>query len=71
MMEEYTPEFYREWSVGFDSYLKGRWEDSIQQLTHASSLGPNGVDGPSQSLLKYMNSKGGSAPKDWKGYRGF
>ena len=71
MQEEFTEQFYKEWKVGFDMYIKGNWEEAVPQLTHASSLGPGGVDGPSQSLLTFMKSKDGKAPIDWKGFRGF
>ena len=52
-------------------YLEGSWETALPQLKLASSLGPNGVDGPSDSLITFMESFQGKAPFDWKGYRNF
>jgi len=34
-------------------------------------LGPKGTDGPSQSLIKFIEENKGQAPEDWKGYRRF
>ena len=56
MQELYTDEFYRQWKIGFDSYIKGDWENALNQLKIASSLGPEGVDGPSESLITFMKS---------------
>ena len=71
MQEEFTEGFYKEWRKGFDMYLKGNWDEAVPQLTYASSLGPSGYDGPSNSLLKFMKSHDGKAPIDWRGYRSF
>jgi hypothetical protein len=54
MQEVYTDKFYREWKEGFGNYLKGNWEEALPQLKLASSLGPEGTDGPSQSLITFM-----------------
>lgn len=71
MQELYTPKFYEEWKVGFNQYLEGNWEAALTQLTMANSLAPGGIDGPSQSLIKFIEVNKGRAPSDWKGYRGF
>ena len=71
MNEVYKPQFYAEWKKGFDCYVKGEWENALEYLTVASNLGPGGNDGPSQSLISYIESHKGKAPVDWKGHRIF
>ena len=71
MQEVFTPQFYEQWKVGFDLYVNGDWENALPQLTLASNLGPGGKDGPSQSLITFIEENKGRAPANWKGYRTF
>jgi protein involved in temperature-dependent protein secretion len=54
MQETYSNQFYKEWKSGFEMYLEGNWEKALPQLKLASSLGPNGFDGPSASLITFI-----------------
>lgn len=71
MQETYSSQFYKEWKSGYEMYLSGEWDKALPQLKLASSLGPNGVDGPSNGLIDFMNSHNGRCPIDWRGYRNF
>ena len=71
MQELYTNQFYKEWKSGYDMYIEGNWETALPQLKLASSLGPNGCDGPSDGLISFIEGHNGRAPLEWKGFRNF
>ena len=54
MQEPYSLRFYEEWRKGFKNYLDGRWSTALQELTEAKTLAPNGTDGPTESLIKFI-----------------
>jgi len=62
MQEQYTEKFYSEWKIGFEAYIKGSWDKALQHLTQANELAPKGYDGPSQSLIKYIEENNGRPP---------
>ncbi len=62
MQQLYSNKFYEEWEKGFKNYLAGNWKEAIEQLSVASGLGPGGMDGPSDGLIKYMKEFDGQAP---------
>ena len=71
MREPFSNKFYDQWKKGFQHYIHGTWEDALAELNAASALGPNGRDGPSESLIRYIESYKAKAPQDWLGFREF
>ena len=49
------------------SYLRGHWVEARRGLEAAMALRPD--DGPSATLLRYMQSWAYTAPAGWAGYR--
>ena len=68
-----TPEFLNEFKQGVDTYLQGDWTAARKYLEKASELMsqvPSKTgDGPSLTLLRYMEAHGWQAPSSWKGFR--
>ena len=54
MQEPYSSRFYDEWKIAFERYVSGNWEAAVRQLQLTNDLGPNGVDGPSLRLIKFI-----------------
>lgn len=71
MQEPYTVRFYEEWRKGFKNYLEGNWEAALQELTGARALAPGATDGPTESLIKFIEEHNAKAPENWAGYRDF
>ena len=71
LKETYRKQFYNVWEIGFKSYLEGNWSEALQKLKQAKELGPYNFDGPSQSLIKFIELNNGKAPQDWNGFREF
>lgn len=68
-----TESFSLNFRSGVDCYLQGDWSNARGFLEKANELMAevptmNG-DGPSKTLLKYMEAHGWQAPPSWKGYR--
>ena len=58
--------FFRNFQKGVNCYLVGDWESSKELLSN--SLGIK-KDGPTKTLLKFMQSNNYEVPEDWKGFR--
>lgn len=69
MREPFTQEFYARFAQGMEHYLKGTWEQSIAIFKETLVMIPGRKDGPSNTLLEFMESEGGRAPSNWAGYR--
>jgi class 3 adenylate cyclase len=56
------------WKEGIEAYIKGDWEKAMAVFhkTYEASLGQ---DGPTKFLMNFIESQGGKAPADWKGFR--
>ncbi|CAD8157087.1 unnamed protein product [Paramecium octaurelia] len=67
--ELYTQEFYDTWISGFNSYIRGEWDEAQKIFMKTLTMIPEHKDGPSNTLLEVINSAGGRAPYDWKGFR--
>ncbi|CAK86482.1 unnamed protein product (macronuclear) [Paramecium tetraurelia] len=67
--ELYTQEFYDTWISGFNSYIRGEWDEAQKIFMKTLNMIPEHKDGPSNTLLEVINSAGGRAPYDWKGFR--
>ena len=67
-----TEKFRECYRQGLDFYLSGDWEKARTHLIKANELmieSDVGGDGPSKSLLFFMESREWNCPRDWKGYR--
>jgi len=70
-----SPEFLATFKVGFEAYRDGRWDVAREVLQGCASNGRktlNGEkmeDGPSVTLLSYMEDFNFRAPSGWKGFR--
>jgi hypothetical protein len=62
MQELYTRRFYEEWNEGFQNYLAGNWETALAHLNIARDYAPFGIDGPSESLIGFIEQHNGRAP---------
>ena len=67
-----TPEFNKTYSQGLDYYLAGEWHKAKDFLLKSNKMMANSDangDGPSQTLLSYMQARNWICPTDWNGYR--
>jgi class 3 adenylate cyclase len=68
-----TPEFLETFKTGLDYYLAGDWVSARGYLEKATALMAEVPtmpgDGPSLTLLRYMEAHGWQAPSSWKGFR--
>jgi hypothetical protein len=60
--------FLKEFSIALQDYLDGKWTEAKAGFKRAQDL-KDGVDGPCQVLIEFINSEGGVAPANWPGYR--
>mmetsp|Transcript_25615 Transcript_25615/g.59108 ORF Transcript_25615/g.59108 Transcript_25615/m.59108 type:complete len:203 (+) Transcript_25615:1571-2179(+) len=67
-----VPGFRKAFQEGLSSYLEGNWRQAVVRLERANSImeaaNPNG-DGPSKTLLNYMQGQDLICPRDWQGFR--
>ena len=67
-----TPEFNTVYSSGLEYYLGGNWEKARKYFLQADALMTESDadgDGPSRTLLSFMEYKQFKCPPEWKGYR--
>lgn len=67
-----TSEFKAIYSSGLEYYLGGNWEKARECFLQADALmteGDSGGDGPSRTLLSFMENRQFKCPPEWKGYR--
>lgn len=74
LRQHVTEEFLEVFKEGVTHYLAGEWKEAKTLLESADKLmfeaAPAlGGDGPSKTLLNYMQERNFEAPKSWKGYR--
>mmetsp|Transcript_24385 Transcript_24385/g.35798 ORF Transcript_24385/g.35798 Transcript_24385/m.35798 type:complete len:840 (+) Transcript_24385:136-2655(+) len=74
LREHITPEFLSTFQQGLEYYLQGDWgsargflERATQMMSQVPSMEKG--DGPSLTLLRYMENHGWQAPSSWKGFR--
>ena len=60
--------FLKEFAKGLKSYFEGNWEVALDCFRLAEQL-RNGWDGPSRTLIEFIEEEGGVAPPNWPGYR--
>ena len=60
-------QFDETFSIAFKNYINGEWEIAHLELKKCLELVP--TDGPTKTLIHYIESYGCQAPDDWEGYR--
>jgi class 3 adenylate cyclase len=68
MRRDFTVEFLQTFKMGFKNYIEGEWQVSQGLLVKACNI-LGFRDGPSESLLEFMQRHKFNAPKDWRGFR--
>jgi hypothetical protein len=63
--------FRKVFHEGIKAYIDGDWNAAKTKFNRTTEIskGNGPPDGPSKFLLDFMESYGGVAPADWKGYR--
>jgi len=67
-----TPKFLKIYSKGLEQYLGGDWPTARGFLEEANEMmvdSDTAGDGPSKTLLSYMQSRDWTCPPDWNGFR--
>lgn len=67
-----TQEFLETYRKGLDYYLAGDWQKAKEMLQKSNEMmkeSESKCDGPSQTLLSFMESNEWTCPPDWKGFR--
>lgn len=59
--------FYDVFHSGIEDYLGGKWTEAREKFKEGLLTKPN--DGPTITLMNFMETLGFKAPVDWKGYR--
>lgn len=59
--------FIMQYEEGYKSYISGDWPHAVDCFKKALVLNPS--DGPTFTLLQYMEMHNGVAPSSWQGYR--
>ena len=69
MRRKFSKEFFDLWRRGIHFYLDGEWEKAKSSMIETRDYFNNSQDGPSITLLDYMERRGFKAPEDWNGIR--
>ncbi|EAR83046.2 adenylate/guanylate cyclase domain protein (macronuclear) [Tetrahymena thermophila SB210] len=79
MRKNYTDEFRNTYHDGLQEYLNGDWEAAkvlfeeaqmiLKDTLYRSGADDTFLDGPIQTLIKYMQKSNFKAPQNWYGYR--
>ena len=69
MRKPFKQNFYVRWENALQLYLEGQWEVAKPILEETLVMIPGKSDGPSATLLRVLNDRNNTAPKEWKGYR--
>jgi class 3 adenylate cyclase len=67
MANTVTNDFRIQFQEGYEDYIAGRWSDCAEKLRQALLLLPQ--DGPTMTLLSYIESRNCTAPAHWAGFR--
>lgn len=68
MREKFSMAFVQTFRMGFNNYKEGEWEEAAKLLFSACQV-LRRRDGPSESLLAFMQERSYKAPHDWQGSR--
>mmetsp|Transcript_7346 Transcript_7346/g.9166 ORF Transcript_7346/g.9166 Transcript_7346/m.9166 type:complete len:915 (+) Transcript_7346:148-2892(+) len=65
-----TEEFDKIFKEGMNAYIQGEWEKARAAFENCNALKEEiGGDGPSKTLLQFMDSHNFDCPPTWKGFR--
>lgn len=67
MREPFTKEFHGSYTRGFNSYVKGDWEDAIKCFDKCLEIIPG--DLPIKRLKEFMAETSNKPPADWQGFK--
>jgi hypothetical protein len=62
-----TPEFMESWDAALRLYMHGSWDEAKPHFERCKELVPE--DGPTATLMTYLERRNWSAPKGWTGAR--
>lgn len=68
MRRPYTVRFLQLFNMGYQNYSEGEWQVARRMLSDTLNM-LRKEDGPSQALLRYMETSKFNAPPKWPGYR--
>jgi class 3 adenylate cyclase len=68
MRKKYTPEFYENYKIGFNSFQDGDWQKAKLYFENAQEI-LGDKDGPTENLMRIMKESNFVKPHDWKGNR--
>lgn len=68
MRRLYTVAFFQLFNMGYQNYSQGEWAVAKRLLNETLSMLPF-QDGPSDALLRFMETSNYTAPKNWTGVR--
>ncbi|OMJ76643.1 hypothetical protein SteCoe_23946 [Stentor coeruleus] len=63
----FTDEFFEAHATAMKEYLDGNWKEALGLFKNVLKYREN--DGPSNSIIAYMEENNFNAPQDWKGIR--
>ena len=66
LRSDFSKEFQKQFAEGYQNYKKGMWKDA---KTIFEKCVKQRNDGPSKTLLEFMEETNFVAPSDWDGYR--
>ena len=67
MRQHLSIHFFKQFRKGYQSYIKGNWKHAYVSLEKALKLKPH--DGPTCTLMLFLDSKNCITPHHWLGYR--
>jgi class 3 adenylate cyclase len=65
--KSFTEEFFEAHAQAMKMYLDGKWNDAHSLFKNVLKI--RDADGPSKSIIAYMEENNFQAPQDWKGIR--
>lgn len=69
MRSKYSKAFFDLWKNGFCNYESGQWEDAKKIFIETRDFFDDSKDGPSITLLEFMESHNFVCPPTWNGIR--
>ena len=74
LREHINDKFLDIFRQGLEKYLEGKWSEATTLLLQSNQMMKDMVphfdgDGPSLTLLEYMEERNFIAPSNWKGFR--
>merc|ERR1719506_1240081 len=68
MRRRYNEEFFQHFNMGYQNYFQGEWAVARRML-HLTKMMLEDEDGPSEAILRFMESYEFERPRDWEGVR--